>query len=1292
MPNSFAQTTDLTCSKCGKSFQAEIWQIVDTVERPDLTDKIEQESIHYFTCPNCQNEMPVDAPLLLYRLGDWPRIIFSPAQKAAQEQKRQQANDLLGLLHSSLADNWRDEWLKNIATVPRPVLSVFLREGSESAAARLRQLQNNTRQPERVKIPPGFEEEARRNADLTQQAQRDARLLPELMSALESTLMRLTLEQYPGYWAALHNDLGNTYAAFSSGERAENLGKAIEHYLQALHFRTRQNAPLDYAATQNNLGTAYRNLPAGDRIGNLHKAIESYQQALTVYTARTGPLQFAATQNNLGNAYKNLPDVAPGGAQILLNAIECYQQALTVYNPATAPLQYANIQNNLANIYSVLPGTTSEERAENLQKAIECYHRALVIFSPEADPLHYAAVQNNLGDVYTILPNGDRPQNLRKAIECYQQALRFRTPAKTPQDYGVSQRSLGAAYYNLTTGHRAENLQKAIECYQLALTVYPLESASLFYAAVQYSLGAVYTVLPNGDRAENLRKAIECYRQTLSVYTPETDPLHYAASQTELGAAYTALPDGDRIENLRMALECLQEALRFRTPEAAPLDYAATQNNLGSAYYFLPSGDRLQNLRKAIECYQQALRFRTPEAAPLDYANTQNNLGAAYSALPTVDRADNLRNAIECYQQALRFRTRETVPQDFALTQKNLGNAYSDLPTVDKADSLGKAIECYKQALTVYTSRAAPLDYASTQNSLGNAYAALPRAARVVNGVDGVDEVEVVDEDRVENLRKAIDCYQQALRFRTPEAAPLDCRRSAHSLADLFLEQKRWREAYAAYHLAFLASERLFRYGFRPDSRQIEVQSNDSLYRNMVKTCLRLSNDPGCRRDGLVTAEAGKARIFLDQMGQADYPVPAGVPETLIGEETQLLAQLHVLEIAMHEANLSAERRTQFAGQRNALQEKLETFWKQLVTDYPQAQDYVGLRRGQTPGWKNLAELAVRLGPETALVEFFMLDEEIAAFVLRAGQAAPLVFSLPISRQRMFDYYLDPYIDEILNHIPTRRYEHVWQSLGDELLAPLQEALMDIRLVYFVPHGWLHLLPLHALTIGGTLFIAKRAAAYAPSAAVLARAMERRTNPTLIHSALVVGYTPSNETGEREKIVGEAQEIAAYFGTSPYLDEEASLEKIKLALEEAGLAHFSCHGYLNGSDPLASSIQLSGGSITVREWMSLNLQAELVSLSACQAGLNNINSSNDISGLSRALLYAGAKSNLLTLWSVDGLTTRQWMNSFYQKVWSQDGQPLARKALAFQQAVLALREQNPDPYIWAPFILIGDAG
>ena len=97
-----------------------------------------------------------------------------------------------------------------------------------------------------------------------------------------------------------------------------------------------------------------------------------------------------------------------------------------------------------------------------------------------------------------------------------------------------------------------------------------------------------------------------------------------------------------------------------------------------------------------------------------------------------------------------------------------------------------------------------------------------------------------------------------------------------------------------------------------------------------------------------------------------------------------------------------------------------------------------------------------------------------------------------------------------------------------------------------------------------------------------------------------------------------------------------------------------------------------------------------MTLSACQTGFNEISEADEIMGLSRALLYAGASSALLSLWSVDAESTLEWMLDFYSRLWYQTSGVRQPKATAFQQATLALREKRPDPFYWAPFVLMGD--
>jgi CHAT domain-containing protein len=127
--------------------------------------------------------------------------------------------------------------------------------------------------------------------------------------------------------------------------------------------------------------------------------------------------------------------------------------------------------------------------------------------------------------------------------------------------------------------------------------------------------------------------------------------------------------------------------------------------------------------------------------------------------------------------------------------------------------------------------------------------------------------------------------------------------------------------------------------------------------------------------------------------------------------------------------------------------------------------------------------------------------------------------------------------------------------------------------------------------------------------------------------------------------------------------------------------HLSCHGYYNGADPMDSAVMLADGLFTGRDFMRLELNADLVTLSSCQSGFALADQGDEITGMSRALLYAGASSALLTLWSVEARSTLEWMLDFYAR----DAPP----ALAFREATLALRELLGDPRLWAPFVLVG---
>ncbi|MBN1580848.1 MAG: tetratricopeptide repeat protein, partial [Anaerolineae bacterium] len=131
--------------------------------------------------------------------------------------------------------------------------------------------------------------------------------------------------------------------------------------------------PLAYAMTQNNLGTAYLRLPTGDRSDNLQRAIACYQEALRVYTPEAAPLAYAMTQNNLGEAYIKLP--SGKRTQNIKHATALYQDALRFFSVEQEPLYYSWSQRNLGTAFlhlSVVESTAHLEKAlDHIQQALQ---------------------------------------------------------------------------------------------------------------------------------------------------------------------------------------------------------------------------------------------------------------------------------------------------------------------------------------------------------------------------------------------------------------------------------------------------------------------------------------------------------------------------------------------------------------------------------------------------------------------------------------------------------------------------------------------------------------------------------------------------------------------------------------------------------------------------------------------------------------------------------------------------------------------------------------------------------
>jgi CHAT domain-containing protein len=271
-----------------------------------------------------------------------------------------------------------------------------------------------------------------------------------------------------------------------------------------------------------------------------------------------------------------------------------------------------------------------------------------------------------------------------------------------------------------------------------------------------------------------------------------------------------------------------------------------------------------------------------------------------------------------------------------------------------------------------------------------------------------------------------------------------------------------------------------------------------------------------------------------------------------------------------------------------------------------------------------------------------------------------------------------------------RSTREVLASLYTVLVAPVEGLLEETgtrpsylagapaKLV-IVPHGLLHQVPFHALFDGEGYLLERFEISYAPSTRVYSLCQEK--TPRRSGRALVMGVAdPLIPAVEKE-----AQAVARYLpGAEVLSDERATTEALRNGSSGCSVVHLACHGLFRADNPMFSSLKLQDGWLTAAEVMRLDLAGALVTLSACESGRNEVIVGDEPIGLTRAFLGVGASSLVVSLWLVQDEATASLMEEYYERLRGGAG-----PAEALRGAQLAIKEEYPHPYYWAPFVLVG---
>lgn len=334
------------------------------------------------------------------------------------------------------------------------------------------------------------------------------------------------------------------------------------------------------------------------------------------------------------------------------------------------------------------------------------------------------------------------------------------------------------------------------------------------------------------------------------------------------------------------------------------------------------------------------------------------------------------------------------------------------------------------------------------------------------------------------------------------------------------------------------------------------------------------------------------------------------------------------------------------------------------------------------PEAESLAGIQGILGPGEAILEYYEARGVLYLFLLsrtelrtfRLGSCVPIQHEMKLLQFQIGKASLRR------EHPGSPAADYHLRTLYQLLISPAEEFLLPFRHLIIAPHKNLHGLPFAAFNEGDGPLMDRFHLSFIPSASVFARCRRRR--PGAAGDPVVIAVPDERAP----RIAEEAREVTRLLaGAQLFLGADASLEALRRHGSGVRILHLAAHGVFRRDNPLFSSIQLADGRLSLIDLNAIDLDVDLLTLSACNTGSSVPVGGDELLGLIRGCLAAGTRSLLVTLWEIDDESAMEFMRSFYRQVVA--GQSLSA---AVGEAMREVRRRFRHPYYWAPYMLVGD--
>lgn len=502
------------------------------------------------------------------------------------------------------------------------------------------------------------------------------------------------------------------------------------------------------------------------------------------------------------------------------------------------------------------------------------------------------------------------------------------------------------------------------------------------------------------------------------------------------------------------------------------------------------------------------------------------------------------------------------------------------------------------------------------------------------------------------------------------------------------------------------------------------IDRNYSIFTNAIKANHKLYEATGNESwldEILRISEMSRSRIALELLQDLEAKTFAGVPDEVLAQEQSIntkiadyYQQLHTEQEKGYEASreiISAYRDSLFISRQNFTE-----LTKELEQNYP---DYFRLKYDQSfAGRQTVSDL---LNSGETLLNYIVSEEEVYALVLDRRNISFHTLGSPDSLSAQIKT-----LRESVSSNNREEYSAAAHELYKKLIEPVLPSVGSQSLIV-VPDQMLHYLPFEMLLSeqpNGTNYyrmpylIRDFKVSYAPSATVLQMLTEKKIedprnlfavapfNETTVHisgqaapSRYISDLSPlpltRYETREIADVFSESRSFWNFFSpekTEILLGRNAAKSVIEnTSFDEFGFIHFATHAFVNEDDPALSGIAFWGGDdddgvIYVNDIYNMNLNADLVSLGACETGLGTVYKGEGMIGFTRAFIYAGAANLLVSMWRVNDQPTANLMIQFYKYV--REGHSYS-ESLQMAKMDLINQPEFAAPRNWAAFVLLG---